>query len=85
VWTVKEIETKTIITMKRLIETIKNRLRRKPLLATPGVSTSICFCGKEGYECDVFNANHAFPTSEKITLCKEHIKEKCEQGFFVAL
>jgi hypothetical protein len=71
--------------MKRLIQTIKNLFSRKPLLAAPVVSTSICFCGKNGYECDVFNANHAFPISEKMTLCKEHIKEKCEQGLFVAL
>ncbi len=49
------------------------------------VSTSICHCGKEGYKCDVFNASHAFPKSEEMTLCKEHIKEKCEQGLFVAL
>ena len=68
-----------------LIKRITDKLRRKPLLVKPVVSTSICHCGKKGYRCDVFNASHAFPESEEMTLCKEHIKEKCEQGLFVAL
>lgn len=40
--TVKEFKTKIIKAMKRLFETIKNRLRRKPLLAAPVVMHSIC-------------------------------------------
>jgi hypothetical protein len=40
VWTVKEFGTKTIKTMKRLIERITNLFSRKPLLATPVVMCS---------------------------------------------
>lgn len=43
---------------------------------------NICFCGKVGYKCDVFDGS-SMP--KKMTLCKEHIKEKCLEGLFVVL
>ena len=58
---------------------------RKQQCNIHGVSTSICHCGETGYDCDVFDMRHAYPKSEKQVLCSQHIKEKCEAGFFVAL
>jgi hypothetical protein len=56
---------------------------RKPALNKPVVSSSVsCGCdGKELYDVDVFGGKQ----SEKMKLCKDHIKSKCEEGFLVAL
>lgn len=51
----------------------------------PVVSSSVTSCGcngKEMYDCDVFGMQKE---SVKMKLCKEHIKEKCEDGLLVAL
>lgn len=71
--------------MKRLIEKLKLMFTRKPRLQQPVVSSSVTSCGcngKQMYECDIFGMRKE---SVKMKLCKEHIKEKCEEGLLVAL
>jgi hypothetical protein len=43
---------------------------------------SLCECGEEGYDCELF---HPFKASDRMTLCKDCIKKKAEEGYLVAL
>lgn len=46
---------------------------------------NLCFCGKDGYECEICKKDGKYNVYEKVVLCKEHIKLECENGSFVSL
>ena len=68
--------------MKKLLQRLFGA--KKPACINPVVSSSVsCGCeGKELYDTDVFGMQKE---SVKMKLCKDHIKEKCEEGYLVAL
>ena len=55
------------------------------LFKKPEPVKNVCFCGKNGYDCEVCKRGDKFNIYEKVVLCKEHIKLECENGSFVSL
>jgi hypothetical protein len=55
---------------------------RNPALNKSANSIVSCGCeDKKLYDVDVFGGKQ----SQKMKLCKDHIRSKCEEGFLVAL